>query len=265
MTTIAPGRRVATVKINAPWAMRGFESDAFARRMHQLMTSYGRRAALSPDVPLNPAVRSWQSTWVQEQFSGERLVVTAAFDFVSDGSLTVEDLASTVANAFREAGAGSNVDAADLARRLASCSDPVVFLSNSFGECCLRTAPREAATGPLEPPDIGSGFGVIRWSTRDTASVVQGQRPSPVPTPVPPNSVDPNAPPTPPAPEPEPVPEPEPEPDSGFNWRLWAGVTVALVAGVGGIAYFAATDPSTEAARESARRALASARRLGGR
>lgn len=180
MSALAAGSYVAQVSIEYKDELSGFGADAFAMRMHALMIErFGRSTVLAPNTPVNPAVQTWRSRYIVPVL----WVARAAFTFVTSG-VTRRAIADVVANAFREAGAGSDVDAAELASKLDEGDDlPFSFFTGPFGKVSMVITRVAAAPPVVNPAAIDSSM--VELVSR--ATVRQGERVV-VPPPVAPGS-----------------------------------------------------------------------------
>lgn len=234
MSAVARGSYVVRASVEYRDDLRGFSPDAFAMRMHALMIEvFGRSTVLAPNAPVNPAVQTWRSVT-----PGPRLwVARIAFAIVTSGT-TTGAVADVVARAFREAGAGSDVDAADLARKLDEGDDaPFSWFTGPFGRVSMSFERVAAAPSSVSPEPIRAST-VEAWQH---ATVRQGERVV-VPDPVRPGSSTPaptQAPPPPPTdtpyggtPEDPVLPgdpgQPRPQP-SAPSWAPAAALAAAAV------------------------------------
>lgn len=180
MSAIAAGSYVAQVSVEYKDELSGFGADAFAMRMQALMIArFGRATVLAPNAPVNPAVQTWRSRYVVPVLWVARI----AFAFVTSGT-SRRAIADVVAQAFREAGAGSDVDAAELAAKLdEGDSMPFSFFTGPFGRVSMQIRRVAAAPSVVEPDAFDSA--VVEPVQR--ATVRQGERVV-VPPPVAPGS-----------------------------------------------------------------------------
>lgn len=180
MSALAAGSYVAQVSIEYKDDLRGFGADAFAARMQALMIErFNRSTVLAPNAPVNPAVQTWRSRYI----SPVLWVARIAFAFVTSGT-SRRAIAEVVAAAFREAGAGSDVDVADLASKIdEGDSLPFSFFTGPFGHVSMTITRVAAAPAVVEPSPIDSS--VVEPVSR--ATVRQGERVV-VPPPVAPGS-----------------------------------------------------------------------------
>lgn len=189
---IPAGRKILLMGLNAPYSTRGFDPNAFARRVQDLLAPLAPRVALDPQVPVNPYAELWVEVSIIEHNNRVNIMATAAI--VVDGTFTMEELARVLARAVRDAGAGGEVVPEALAERMLSCDDSPFFWNTEFGGCCLTVnlpanqTPR-ALTIPATPPD--------RFVVRGRTTVRQGVQPQPVPVPIEPDSIMPTLGPTP--------------------------------------------------------------------
>jgi len=181
---IPAGRKIFLMGLNAPYSARGFDANAFARRVQDLLAPFAPRVALDPQVPVNPLAERW----VEESFIrfNNRVDILAIGAIIVDGTFSMEELAAVLARAVRDAGAGTEVVAAAVAERMLSCDDSVFFSTDEFGGCCLTVNdPRDQMPRALAIPNPPSDPFVLRSRT----TVRQGVAAQPVPSPIPPDSI----------------------------------------------------------------------------
>lgn len=182
---LSAGRRTFLIGFDAPYATRGFDPDAFALRVQQLMAELAPHASLDPAVSINPYAEWWQSTGLGSLLY-TRFAMMAAAAVFTDGTLPMERFATLFATAFR----GSVPDASvvvvvELAANMVRCETITMYTSNDFGGCCIQ-APLTPRVVPLSIPADRSGYRLLTRTTRP-----QGVQNQPIPSPIAPTSLPP--------------------------------------------------------------------------
>ncbi len=213
--TVGPGKIRYTVPILYTHAESGFDADAFARRAWALVDAYTHgHGRFDPAVEVNPHVQTWRGpAWYWREASRQWLAsLTMILDL--DAPIDQRDLDAMVARAFKEAGAGRQVDDARLSLQIRDGSTPLGAIGAERPEVVYMG--RETLdTDPWQPPFRLVGP-LERW--RHT-TVVQPRR---TPTPPQPPAQPPSSP-RPPSPSAAPTRPPVPAPRPAFTPGTAAG------------------------------------------
>lgn len=258
MSNPAPGRHTILVGLDAPFSTIGFDPDAYALRVQQLMAELAPHASLDPALPINPYAEWWQSAGIGSLLYTRFALMSAAAVF-TDGTVSLERFATLFATAFRESGAGRQVVVAVLVANMLRCETVVTYSADEFGGCCIQ-APLTPNVVPLSIPGDRSGYRLLTRTARP-----QGVQNQPVPSGIAPTSL---------SPVPTQTPRPSVTPaysgtvddpeipqdngggggggrpnDSGFPWLKVLGVGTVLAGGAFGLSLIRRRRRSPEAAQ----------------
>lgn len=151
--SLARGIYVARLSIEYRDDLRDVNPDTVAQNIQRLMIArFGRSTALSPGIPVNPAIQTWRSV-----ISFPRVwLMRATLAFGTEG-VTVSALADVIAQAFREADPDpSRTYKDELAAKLAEGDSwGITPLAGLFGRVSMSfvrvaSAPTELTVDPLD-------------------------------------------------------------------------------------------------------------------
>lgn len=181
---LSAGRRTILVGIDAPDWTSGFDPDVFALRVQQLMAALAPHASLDPALSINPYAEWWQSAGIAGALFTTRYALMSAAAVWTDGTVSLERFARLFVTAFRDAGAGRNVNVDEVVALLISC-DTTWNLAHSFGGSCI-SAPLTPRVVTLTIPASRSGYRLLTKTRRP-----QGVQDQPVPSGIAPTSLSP--------------------------------------------------------------------------
>jgi hypothetical protein len=239
---LSAGRRTILVGIDAPDWTRGFDPDVFALRVQVLLAdpAIKSHAQLDAALSINPYAEWWQTAGIAGALFTTRYALMSAAAVWTDGTVSLERFARLFVTAFRDAGAGRDVNVDEVVALLISC-DTTWNLAHSFGGSCI-SAPLTPRVVTLTIPASRSGYRLLTKTTRP-----QGVQDQPVPSGIAPTSLSPLPTQTPapsitPAysgtvdnpniPDDPPGNTPNGTPKSSFPWLGVAAGATALVGGV---------------------------------
>lgn len=183
-TNLAAGNYEIDCSIEYGSKCAGLNADAYAQSVQRLMRSLGPSTVLVPSLPLNPAADIWQANAVFAILVHGDWFLQAKMVFATRGT-TVEAMAHIIAQAFRDGGAGSDVDVDALARKLITGDAlPPMLIGSPIGRVSLRVTRLTSLPTSIQAPPLmdSTGFSMVQ-----RASVHQGDQVV-VPSAIAPNS-----------------------------------------------------------------------------